>query len=339
LGYGRGERRSIVAGVTDGRGERRHAGRGHQARTRERHAGRGSGELQRTRLIDAVEHLAVEVGVSRLTVAAVTKQAGTSRQTFYDCFTDIEDCAVATFDRALDEARTALRDAYDARDGWLDGVRELLAALLSILDTEPGLARFCLIETLAGHPRLLRRRALLLRELGEQLEQVARDPERTIGPPGFTGEAVVGAVTSVLCGRLEGPASPRLLTLHGPLMSIIVLPYLGVAAADRERQVAPPAPAAGAADLPRARQAALAGLDIRVTHRTVRVLSVIAERPGASNRHIAERAGGLDEGQTSKLLRRLERKGLIANGPHAMTTNAWTLTPTGHALERQARPR
>lgn len=323
--------------MTDERRGRSHGGRQHPAGGR--HAGHGIGELQRVRLIDAAEHVVAEIGVSRLTVAAVTKHAGVSRKTFYDCFTDIEDCVVSTFDRALDEARGVLRDAYNARDGWLAGVRELLAALLSILDAELGLARFCLLETLGGHPRLLRRRAVLLRELGERLEQVARDPERTIGPPGFTGEAVIGALTSVLCGRLDEPTGARLLTLHGQLMSIIVLPYLGGAAADRERRAGAPGPLAGGARLPRAREPGLTGLNIRVTYRTLRVLRLIAEQPGASNRQIAEGAGGLDEGQTSKLLHRLERKGLIANGPHAMTTNAWSLTLTGHALERQARAR
>ena len=55
------------------------------------------------------------------------------------------------------------------------------------------------------------------------------------------------------------------------------------------------------------------GLNMRLTYRTVRVLMVIGEHPGASNREIAERSGMVDQGQISKLLDRLARLGLVEN--------------------------
>ena len=54
-------------------------------------------------------------------------------------------------------------------------------------------------------------------------------------------------------------------------------------------------------------------VDMRLTYRTARVLACIAERPGASNRVVAEHAGVADPGQISKLLRRLEGLGLAVN--------------------------
>ena len=55
---------------------------------------------------------------------------------------------------------------------------------------------------------------------------------------------------------------------------------------------------------------------MRLTYRTARVIEGVAERPGASNRVIAERAGIHDAGQVSKLLRRLASLGLLTNtGP------------------------
>jgi DNA-binding IclR family transcriptional regulator len=73
-------------------------------------------------------------------------------------------------------------------------------------------------------------------------------------------------------------------------------------------------------------------VDMRLTYRTARVLACIAERPGASNRGVAERAGVADPGQISKLLRRLERLGLAVNtggGHQSGEPNAWTLTQLG----------
>jgi DNA-binding IclR family transcriptional regulator len=71
---------------------------------------------------------------------------------------------------------------------------------------------------------------------------------------------------------------------------------------------------------------------MRMTYRTARVLAVIAERPGVSNRAVAEHAGMHDQGQISKLLARLERLGLAENagdGQAKGESNAWSLTRLG----------
>ncbi len=52
-------------------------------------------------------------------------------------------------------------------------------------------------------------------------------------------------------------------------------------------------------------------LGIRLTYRTVMVLMAVAAHPGSSNRMVADEAGISDQGQISKLLRRLEGLGLI----------------------------
>jgi hypothetical protein len=79
---------------------------------------------------------------------------------------------------------------------------------------------------------------------------------------------------------------------------------------------------------------------VRSTYRTACVLSAIAANPGASNRAVAVGAGIVDEGQASKLLRRLEGLGLIENmardrGPGE--ANAWRLTARGVEVERTLR--
>jgi DNA-binding MarR family transcriptional regulator len=73
---------------------------------------------------------------------------------------------------------------------------------------------------------------------------------------------------------------------------------------------------------------------MRLTYRTVRCLLFIGEHPGSSNREIAQGAEVPDEGQTSKLLGRLDRLGLIVNTrPHGPGyPNYWTLTPHGEQV-------
>jgi DNA-binding MarR family transcriptional regulator len=69
-----------------------------------------------------------------------------------------------------------------------------------------------------------------------------------------------------------------------------------------------------------------------LTYRTARVLAAIAEQPGASNRQIAAAAGISDEGQISRLLKRLQNLGLIENtglGHTKGKPNAWRPTAKG----------
>ena len=84
-----------------------------------------------------------------------------------------------------------------------------------------------------------------------------------------------------------------------------------------------------------------AELPIRATHRTTMVLRAIAQAPYSNNREIAEAAGLADEGQTSKLLARLERQGVIENvgvGAARGEPNAWLLTPSGQDYTRRGSP-
>jgi hypothetical protein len=79
---------------------------------------------------------------------------------------------------------------------------------------------------------------------------------------------------------------------------------------------------------------------VRSTYRTARVLSAIATNPGASNRAVAAAAGIVDEGQASKLLKRLECLVLIENMVPDRApgeANAWRLTARGVEVERTLR--
>ncbi len=124
-----------------------------------------------------------------------------------------------------------------------------------------------------------------------------------------------------------------LLGLLSSLMAVVVLPYLGTDAAQRELER--PAPRRRRAA--RAPRDPLRDLDMRLTYRTVVVLAAIASHPGSSNRGIATAAGIVDQGQISKLLARLQALGLIANagGDHSKgEPNAWDLTSRGEDVQR-----
>jgi AcrR family transcriptional regulator len=297
-------------------------------------------EIQRMRILAGMAEVASEHGAGSVTVAHVVSRAGVSRRTFYDLFADREECFLAAFEEAIGRLSAVVLDAYDQEAAWRERNRAGLWAALAWLDEEPALARLCVVESLAAGPRVLDRRAVVLRALVAAVDE-GRDAmgRKTAQLSLLTAEGVVGAVLSVIHTRLleRGPRAKPLTSLLGELMSVIVLPYLGHAAAQKElHKPAPRLPTRVGA----LHRDPLEGLEMRITYRTVRVLMTIAGSPGASNRRIAGSAGIADQGQVSKLLGRLEHLGLVENtgvGPVKGAPNAWHLTSRGEQVEQAIR--
>ena len=322
------------------------------------------GEIQRARILSAMGELVRERGPGAVTVAHVVARSGVSRRTFYELFTDREDCFLAAFDIAIVRAAESVLPAYGAPGKWRERIRAGLEAMLCFLDAEPELGYLCVVGALGGGDQALERRTLVVRRLvdavheGRQESRAARRPERLVA------EGLVGAVLAVIHARLVEQAArpsagspavagsaagaprrtpgsagaPRpLLSLLNALMGMIVLPYLGQAASEREQRR--PAPRARRPAAPRVDP--LRELDMRLTYRTVRVLLAIDSLGGRgshpSNRQVATAAGISDQGQISKLLARLQALGLVGNagGDHAKgEPNAWALTSRGRDVTR-----
>lgn len=301
-------------------------------------------EIQRTRMLAATVEAVEEVGYARLTVAQVISRARVSRKTFYDLFEDREDCFLAAFDQAIEQLGEVIVEAYSSESRWRDAVRSALLALLRFMDEEPGLARMVIVEALGAGPRVLERRAQILEQVKKVIDEgrTTASARATEESPDVTAEGVIGAVFAVLHTRLLARGREPFTALLGPLMSMIVLPYLGPRAASFElTREAPKVPRRRRPPRRTARDP-LEGLDMRLTYRTVRVLSFIGEHPSASNREIAEGAGISDQGQISKLLTRLQRLELVSNtgdGQVRGASNAWHLTERGAQVERATRPR
>jgi len=295
-------------------------------------------EIQRMRVLAAMAEVTSERGAGSVTVAHVVARAGVSRRTFYDLFADREECLLAAFDEAVGRVSAQVIEAYEREGVWRERIRAGLWALLEWLDEEPALAKLLVVESLAAGPRALAPRASVLRALVRAIDEgraaMPRKASQRPQPPPLTAEGVVGAVLSVIHTRLSEPGARPLTGLLGELMSVIVLPYLGQSAAQKELHK--PAPQLKTRTTP-AQRDPLDGLDMRITYRTVRVLMVIASNPDASNRRIATEAGISDQGQVSKLLARLEHLGLIYNrgiGPVKGAPNAWQLTARGRHVEQ-----
>jgi AcrR family transcriptional regulator len=296
-------------------------------------------EIQRARILAAMTEVACELGAANLTVAHVVDRAGVSRRTFYELFADREDCFLAAFDESIARVSRHVLAAYDPGAGWAGRIRSALTALLGFLDAERGTGRLLIVEALGAGANALERRRRVLAQIVAAVDEGRREGKAPSGATLLTAEGVVGAVLSVLHGRLSedapsqlvagGSGFARLVDLAGPLMSIVVLPYLGPAASRRE--LSRPVVEEPVRD-PVAGLNPLRDLEMRLTYRTVRVLAAVGANPGSSNRVVGDASGIADQGQVSKLLARLGKLGLIQNtgaGAARGDPNAWTLTRRG----------
>jgi AcrR family transcriptional regulator len=298
-------------------------------------AGRQGGhvvEMQRRRLLTATTEIVFERGAQALTAVLVAERAGMSRKTFYDLFEDREGCLLAAFEEAVSQATRPVEQAAAGEVRWRERVRAGLTGLLSFLDYDPGTARLLIVEALSSGDRTLQSRRRVLAQIITIVDEGRAESKASREPPPLTAEGIVGAVFSVIHARMLARDPRPLVELTGPLMAMIVQLYLGPAAARKELErpvtmpdrVTPRLPADPFKDLP-----------MRLTYRTARVLSSIAATPGASSKQVADAAGISDEGQTSKLLNRLQRYGLIQDtgiGPAKGMPRAWSLTERGEGV-------
>lgn len=189
--------------------------------------------IQRERLIAAMLNAAAELGYLETNVQDVIDRAGVSRPTFYEHFSNKEDCFLAAFDtsarRLSKKVEVAVRKGGD---NWRDRVRLGLEAVLKFAVGEPDTARTMVVEARAASATAVRRRVELLDEFARCLDEQARDllPDPPPRAP-VTASGIVGGVESLLYSRLCKHEYDRLESLLPSLMYFVVLPYEGHEAA------------------------------------------------------------------------------------------------------------
>ncbi len=231
-------------------------------------------EIQRSRLLAAAVVAVDELGYADTTVSDVTSRARVSRRTFYELFANREECLAAVLEDVV-----ALVEGDVAAAGlgglvWRERVRGGLWAILSFLDREPALARVCVVQALRGGAEVLGRREEILGRLAAVVDEGRSEGGRSGGCSALTAEGVVGAAFAIVYARLLRGEREPLTGLLGELMGMIVLPYLGAAAARREQVRPAPAGSLGAGDGSGVAGGVvgdpLHGVSMRLTYRTAR---------------------------------------------------------------------
>jgi AcrR family transcriptional regulator len=315
------------------------------------HQGSAAGEIQRKRtsrrnfILDAVVEVVAERGLAGASVELVLARAGVSRRGFYACFANLDECLVAISDRALEHFGVLVSRGFAGQDSWLDGMRGTLAGVLDFFDSEPVLARVFIVEALGAGPVVREHRAGVIEAM--RLLILARIEGEVVHASPLEPEGVVASVMGIIHARLVGSERQPLIELLGPLMGIVVGPFMERAQVMREIERGD---AMAAAILvkrfsrpPAQRRSADRGATIPAALRDPRahraracLLYVSGEDErgrSPSNKEIGEAIGVFHRGQRAKLLRRLVELGLLVKREGASGhPNAWSVTAAGESV-------
>jgi AcrR family transcriptional regulator len=160
-------------------------------------------EANRRRALAAMAEAVGEQGYPETTVRDVLQRARMSRRTFYELFDNREQCFLAAYDQAREEALARL-DGAERPESGCRHLTTVLKELFEYLAARPHFARLLVVEPVAAGAPGLERHERTMRELADRL---ARSRPRTSDGLGsdellLRCEASVGAVHRVVAARI-----------------------------------------------------------------------------------------------------------------------------------------
>jgi AcrR family transcriptional regulator len=175
---------------------------------------------QRGRILAAMAESVAEKGFARATVADAIARAGVSRETFYEQFSDKEECFLAALDTGANGLLSLLGDADTLPDAEpLERLERMLQVYLSTLAAEPGFAKAFLIDAYGAGPRATERRIELQRGFVDAVADGLGIPEGD-SPDRFACEALVAAISSLVTARIGTGRASELPALRGPIVEL-----------------------------------------------------------------------------------------------------------------------
>jgi AcrR family transcriptional regulator len=152
---------------------------------------------QRERMLDAMARAVAAHGYARVTVADVVALAGVSRSTFYEHFSDKEECFLESYAvgarATIEQAASAVLES--GFEDWHDRVRVGMTAFLEILAANPAVARALLVDVMGAGPRAVQQR--------REVFAAFADLYRIDGVPDPLIRALVGGIAELVQEHIE----------------------------------------------------------------------------------------------------------------------------------------
>jgi AcrR family transcriptional regulator len=190
-------------------------------------------ENQRRRLLAGAARALAEQGYAALTVKHVIEAAGVSRTTFYANFDDKRDCVLAAHRDVFERLLALLLRACATERDWPRKVRAAVAALFAFAEEAPDEVRLLTLDALATDLTVARQVADSNAHLAALLREGRRHAPLGDDLPDLTEQALIGAVSAVIAGRLLDPGARELRDLEPEVVQLVLTPYVGTEEAAR----------------------------------------------------------------------------------------------------------
>jgi AcrR family transcriptional regulator len=172
-------------------------------------------------MLRSVAESVAERGFAKVTVADVISRAGVSRETFYENFSDKEDCFIAALDEGARVLHEILASVVTSGTGEpLERLDRMLKAYLNTLAGERAFAKAFLIDAYGAGQRATLRRIELQRQFVNLVAEIFNSTEPD-APGRFACEALVASISSMVTVRVGSGRLDELPALREPIIELV----------------------------------------------------------------------------------------------------------------------
>ncbi|MCV7419432.1 TetR/AcrR family transcriptional regulator [Mycobacterium yunnanensis] len=155
-------------------------------------------------------------GYAGTSVADIVRNAGVSRQTFYELFDSKQSCFLASYERRQDSLIEAIFSTPVA-DAPIDRFASFLGAYLSVIASRPETSKLYLIGVYSAGPEAV---AIKLDKQKRFVDGVADVFDARTDAARFACRTLVGAISTLVVDALLADEVHSIENLHGPLVDV-----------------------------------------------------------------------------------------------------------------------
>jgi AcrR family transcriptional regulator len=163
---------------------------------------KGRKSTQRERIINGMIAATNREGYAGANVTEVITQASVSRPTFYDYFSDRDDCFLAAIADTHQRLIQKVREAIGAEPPET-AMQAAITAIVAFASEEPSRAHFMMGESMSGGPRALDVRDQGVAELEGVVEEALGEAASTGRIPDIAPRIAIGGIYRLLAPRLR----------------------------------------------------------------------------------------------------------------------------------------
>jgi AcrR family transcriptional regulator len=170
-------------------------------------------------MLEAMARAVAAKGFARTVVADVLAGAGVSRETFYEQFSDKDDCFLAAYEASVETLLAIMTEAIASAEDAdpIERFDRATAAYLELMAQDEARARVFLIEVYAAGAPALERRLEVFERFVDAIAEIfgANTPRERLRV-----EAVVGALSSMVTMRVAAGKTAELPMLREPILAV-----------------------------------------------------------------------------------------------------------------------